>query len=128
MTYMRDWYEHRHVPLDFLLVRYEDILRDAAAELRRILAFVNLSAASDKLIRDSVDYASFEHMRKMSLNELAENLRLAPTDPRDPDSFKIRKGKVGGYVEYLSTADVEYIEARMRRDLPHAFGYTPSRT
>jgi hypothetical protein len=127
MTYMRGWYEHRHIPLDFLLVRYEEFHRDAAEELRRILAFVDLGTVSDKLIESSVDYASFASMRKMSVNELVENLRLAPTDPQDPESFKVRKGKVGGYTEYLSPADTEYVEEIMGRDLPSVFGYTISK-
>jgi hypothetical protein len=27
---------------------------------------------------------------------------------RDPESFKVRRGKVGGYREYLSAEDLEY--------------------
>ena len=127
IAFMEGWYEHRHLPVDFLLVRYEDLQQDAAAQLRRVLTFVNLPDISDETIRTAVDYASFENMRRMSLNELADNPRFATPDRDAPESFKVRKGKVGGYTDYLSTADMEYIEERMRRGLPAVFGYTPSR-
>lgn len=125
ISYMRGWYRHRHIPLDFLCLRYEDMHHDAAAELRRVLAFVGLDPVFDQLIRSSVEYARFDNMRNMSLNELVDNLRLAPADPRDAESYKVRRGKIAGYVDYLSAADVEYIEDRMRRDLPCEIGYTP---
>jgi hypothetical protein len=127
IAFMEGWYEHRHVPVDFLLVRYEDLQQDAAAQLRRVLTFVNLPDISDETVRTAVDYASFENMRRMSLNELADNPRFATPDRDAPESFKVRKGEVGGYTDYLSTADMEYIEERMRRGLPAVFGYTPSR-
>jgi hypothetical protein len=127
IAFMKGWYEHRHVPSDFLLVRYEDLHQDAAAELQRILAFIELRNVSDELIKRAVDYASFDHMRRMQLNELSDRPELAPADPRDAESFKVRKGKVGGYVTYLSLSDIEYIESIMCRQLPASFGYLPSR-
>ena len=126
VAFMKGWYEHRHVPSSFLLVRYEDLHRNPAGELRRILTFVGLEDVSDEIVRTSVNYASFDNMLKMSLNELSEENRLAPADPQDPESFKMRRGEIGGYKRYLSAADVEYVEERIRRELPLSFGYTHS--
>jgi len=124
VAFMKGWYEHRGVPSDFLLVRYEDLHRNPAGELHRILTFVDLEDVSDEIVRTSVDYASFDNMLKMSLNELSEESRLAPADPQDPESFKMRRGEIGGYKRYLSAADVEYVEERIRRNLPSFFRYT----
>lgn len=126
IEFMKGWYEHRHVPSDFLLVRYEDLHRDPASELRRILTFVNLWDVSAKVIRASVEYATFDNMRRLSLNELRDEPKIAPRDPQDPESFKIRKGEIGGYARNLSTADVKYIEERVRSKLPSVLGYTDS--
>ncbi len=63
-------------------------------------------------------------MLKMSLNELSEEPGFAPADPQDPESFKMRRGEIGGYKRYLSAADVEYVEERIRRNLPSFFRYT----
>jgi hypothetical protein len=29
----------------------------------------------------------------------------------DPESFKVRKGRVGGFRDYLSPEDIEYVDA-----------------
>jgi len=41
---------------------------------------------------------------------------------RDPESFKVRRGKVGGYREYLSPEDLDYA-ADALRELDARFGY-----
>ena len=45
-------------------------------------------------------------------------------DIRDPESFKVRRGKVGGYREYLSVRDQEYA-ADALMELDRRFGYSP---
>ena len=47
---------------------------------------------------------------------------LRPGDVRDPESFKVRRGKVGGYREYLSVEDQEYAAAALTQ-LDPRFGY-----
>ena len=47
---------------------------------------------------------------------------LRPGDVRDPESFKVRRGKVGGYREYLSVEDQEYALAALTK-LDPRFGY-----
>jgi hypothetical protein len=42
---------------------------------------------------------------------------------RDPESFKVRRGKVGGYGEYLSTEDQQFAADAMT-ELDRRFGYT----
>jgi hypothetical protein len=47
---------------------------------------------------------------------------MGPGDVRDPESFKVRRGKVGGYREYLSIEDQKYAaDALMKLD--PRFGY-----
>lgn len=122
VDFMRQWYEHRHVPMDFLLIRYEDLHRDPGAELRNLMGFLGFGDSSDHAIELAVAYSRFENMRKMSLSELQDYDRLAPTDPDDEESYKVRRGKVGGYIDYLSRGDIEYIEKQMLA-LPREFGY-----
>ncbi|TIP61683.1 MAG: hypothetical protein E5X55_36270 [Mesorhizobium sp.] len=40
---------------------------------------------------------------------------MQPRDPDDPESFKVRKGKVGGYLDYLSTDDVAFCDDVLAR-------------
>ena len=40
---------------------------------------------------------------------------LIPGDPDNQDSFKVRRGKVGGYKDYFSAQDVEFADQLMQR-------------
>jgi hypothetical protein len=51
------------------------------------------------------------------------NRRLVPKDPGDPESFKVRKGVVGGYLEYLSAEDAAFLEERVAALQPPELGY-----
>ena len=44
-------------------------------------------------------------------------------DPTDPETFKVRKGKVGGYVDYLDAKEIEYLDNKIEADLDPIFGY-----
>jgi hypothetical protein len=47
-----------------------------------------------------------------------------PADPDDPETFKVRKGKVGGYVDYLGEAEIEFLGRKIREELDPEFGYS----
>lgn len=123
IAFMNGWYENRDVPLDFFLLRYEDLHRDPTHQLRQLLSFMDLQAVSDVVVKQSVEYANFDNMRKLALSSEMRGSKIAPTNPRDPESFKVRKGEVGGFGRYLSAADALYLEKRIRRELPAFFGY-----
>jgi hypothetical protein len=40
---------------------------------------------------------------------------MDPRDVRDPESFKVRRGKVGGYRKYLSVEDLADRNQSLRR-------------
>ena len=52
-----------------------------------------------------------------------ESGRLRPRDPNDPESFKTRRGKVGGFVDYLTPDEIAEVERRIRSGLDPSFGY-----
>jgi hypothetical protein len=49
--------------------------------------------------------------------------RLEPVDPGDPESFKVRRGKVGGFPDYLDATTVELLDEKLRRARLELFGY-----
>ena len=54
------------------------------------------------------------------LRTVLEFLRAG--DVRDPESFKVRRGKIGGYEDYLSAEDRQYATDALTR-LDPRFGY-----
>ena len=47
---------------------------------------------------------------------------LQARDVADPESFKVRRGKVGGYTDYLVTKDRQYATGALVK-LDRRFGY-----
>ncbi len=117
------WADQRRVPAAFLLVRYEDMHADTARELRRVLDFIGQSQVSDEAVRQAVEFCRFENMRKMEQQGSIESSRMVPGNASDPESFKTRKGKIGGYVEYLDAEDIRWLDDKVRRELDPFFGY-----
>ena len=62
--------------------------------------------------------------KKLEQQGAFESKILRAGDVHDPESFKVRRGKVGGYREYLSLEDQQYAAAALR-ELDPRFGYNP---
>lgn len=123
LAYYNGWAAARGVPSDLLVIRYEDLRRDTERELARLLDFLGVRDVKSETLREAVHFASFENMRKMESSGEAGSGRLRPRDPKDPESFKTRRGKVGGFVDYLTPEEIEDVERRIGARLDASFGY-----
>jgi hypothetical protein len=112
---------------DVLIVRYEDMRIDPATTLRRILEFTG-TPGTDAQVKDAVDFAAYENLKKMeeqkSFSLLRAGWRLVPGDRKNPDSFKVRRAKVGGYRDYFSQEEVSELDAMVNQGLLPGLGYT----
>jgi hypothetical protein len=124
LRYYNVWADQRRVPRAFLLVRYEDLHDDTPRELRRIADFLGLQGVSEATIAGAVEYASFGAMKNREASRAADASVLAPGKAGDAESFKTRKGKIGGYAEYLSPEDVAWINRRIDTELDPYYGYS----
>jgi hypothetical protein len=108
----------------FLLVRYEDMRRDPAAELRRILEFLG-GRVDGEAVRAAVEFASLENMRTMERRRVfwLSGGRMTPGDKSNPDSYKVRRAKVGGYRDYVDEDQAARIDELVRSKLSPSFGY-----
>jgi hypothetical protein len=64
-------------------------------------------------------------MQEMEAAGAFDSKILRAGDIRDPESFKVRRGKVGGFREYLSDDDQKYAADAMKK-LDRRFGYNES--
>lgn len=125
LRYYNIWAQNRQVPKDFLLIRYEDLKASPQTELRRIVDFLGLQEIDDGTLREAVEFASFENMRKMEEQRQFQGGMLNPANQNDQESYKTRRGKIGGYAEYLSPEQIEYLNHRMETELSSFYGYIP---
>jgi len=108
VTFYNQWHAARATPKEMLVLTYEGMKEDPAGNLRRALEFIGAEGISDEVIGSAVEFAGFDNMRKMESEGKFESKKLRPKDAEDPESFKVRRGKVGGYVDYLNEADQKF--------------------
>jgi hypothetical protein len=114
-TFYEIWSRNRTVPREFLLIRYEQLHAAPADALSSVLRFIGAPELDRRQLAAAVAYASFEHMRELERTNAFDDPRLRPGEVADPESFKVRRGTVGGYVDYLCRADVAYIERELQQ-------------
>ncbi len=104
------------------LLRYEDARREPFAAFSAALRFLLPTVALDEeALARAVEISSFDNMRRLEAgdegakgSELVTDLNkeaLRPKNADDPDSYKVRRGKVGGYTDYLGPVDVDFMDA-----------------
>src|SRR4029453_19659643 len=99
----------------------------AAGELRRVLDFMGLAAITDAEVEEAVEYASFGNMRKIESGEEVKSFKLKAGDVNDPNSYKVRRGKVGGYRDDPTPAQIDELERKMAAPPAPWLGYEPNR-
>src|SRR6267154_2917992 len=119
---MNDWLDEFSGRKDFTIVRYEAVRASPAEHFRDLLAVVGETTPDMSIFQEALEFSRFENMQKLEAAGVFDSKILHPGDVRDPESFKVRRGKVGGYREYLSDEDLRYAaDALMKLD--RRFGY-----
>jgi hypothetical protein len=128
IEFMNGWAEAAGSSENVLVVRYEDMRAQPERVLGEILAFIGTPGSADE-IEGAVAFASFDNMRKMETNRTfwLSGGRMRPGDRSNPQSFKTRRGKVGGYRDHFDEREVAEIDHLIGKRLAPVFGYaTPS--
>jgi len=120
---MNDWIQEFSDRHNFTLVRYEALRASPAEHFRDLLAILGERSPDATVFQDSLEFSQFENMQKLEAAGAFDSNILHPGDVRDPESFKVRRGKVGGYREYLSDDDQQFAAAAIRK-LDRRFGYS----
>jgi hypothetical protein len=108
-----------------MTVRYETLRAEPVSGLAEILRYFGLEVPSE-VIEAAVEHSRFERMQQRERDgDLPSKggSRLAAGDTGNADSFKARRGKVGGYRDELAPATVAWAEARVTERMDSRFGY-----
>ena len=100
------WLVTRQNRPGFLLLRYEDMLEDAARELAKVAAFLGIPADPER-IRNAVTHSAANEMRKM---EKTQSRQWSSTKDTRQDIPFVREAKAGGWRTGLSDAAVVQLE------------------
>jgi hypothetical protein len=114
------WIYTRGKSKNFLLLRYEDMMKDTTRELTRIAQFLGVEPALTRL-KEVIDRSSADRMREL---EKLEADRWVATKNRRKDIPFVRVAKAGGWRTSLPVKSVEQIENAWG-DLMITLGYEP---
>jgi hypothetical protein len=111
---MNGWLKEWSGQPNFLLLRYEDLQRTPEESFRKLLSFLGDNIDPDAFAH-ALEFSRFGNMKKMETAGAFASKILQPTDVADPESFKVRRGKVGGFTDYLTGDDLAYANEAMSR-------------
>lgn len=90
---------------DLLVLTYEALTGNTHQEATRLIDFLGLEQ-NNQMLEEAIRDSSFEEMAKL---EQALGIAGFPTrHHKDPEARRVRKGKIDGYIDYLSAQDIAY--------------------
>lgn len=99
VAYNRAWIDALAERDDALVLSYEEARTSTHSVFRRLLGFAGRQVDDVERI---VEQSSFENMRRLEASGRGRDLMLSEGRAGDPESRKVRRGRVRGYHDYLS--------------------------
>ncbi len=107
--YLNFWHQELAAWERVYRLYYETLRSDTEAEMARLLEFLGQAFSADE-IAAAVEFTSFAALKRKERENYFQNSRLQAANVDDPDSYKVRRGKVGGYRDYFNDAELERID------------------
>jgi hypothetical protein len=121
---MNDWLTEFRTRPNVMLVRYEDLQNEPVKYFAQVLAAIGEKDVSQPHLESAIQFSHFGNMKKLEAAGAFDSKILQVRDQKDPESFNVRRGKIGGFRDYLSIEDQAYA-AEALRELAPDFGYLP---
>jgi hypothetical protein len=121
IAFYNSWSQARDRMKLFEMITYEDMHRDPKVVLARSMQVLGLPKVADDVLDDAVSFGSFDNLKKIEMNDAFGHERMRPADKANPESFKVRRGKTGGYVDYLSEDEIAFVNERIETTLDSYF-------
>jgi len=97
------------------LMTYEDLRTDTLGCLKQVVEFLGASA-SEKSLRKTIDFNSFSAMQQREAEKATKRAVKSGNAPTlDQNSFKTRRGVVGGYKSEATPEDIAYCDGILNK-------------
>jgi hypothetical protein len=122
IDYQNTWARNVRELGNGMLARYEDLRAQPVPTLHRITQLMGEDFSADE-IRVAVEWGSFENLQKLETSGTFRQGGMKLVNASDPSTFKVRRGKVGGYREDFDVAQVAELETLVRDNILPELGY-----
>jgi hypothetical protein len=122
IDYLNTWVRNVSKLDRAITVRYEDLRARPEEELARIAALLDPSFTRQE-IEEAVSFGSFDNLRKLETQGFFRYGGLNLRNAKDPETFKVRRGKVGGFRDYFTAEQAAELEGLVASRLDPSLGY-----
>jgi hypothetical protein len=97
-----------------LPVAYEALREDTIGSLAEILRYIDRPVPEHR-IRQTVENNTFAKMRNREANNEYGNRGLQARDPSNPNTYKVRRGKIGGWRDELDLQTQGFVNEMLEK-------------
>lgn len=101
-------------------ISYEAMHAEGEKTLAEALRFLG-EEPEPAAIRKAIERAQFDRLQSMEQKGEFDSGRLTAADREDKDSFKVRRGKVGGYTDYFDQDQQQILNELVTKTLSSCF-------
>ena len=124
ISFYNIWLKNKKHVDDFLIISYENLSKSPYNEIKKTLKFFGINhLVSKKHILETIHENTFDKVQEKEKEGLIQHDAFKSYDVSDLESFKARKGKVRGYIDYFDQSDIDYINEEINKNLHPEFGY-----
>jgi hypothetical protein len=120
---MNRWFVEFAHRKKFTLLHYESLRADPDRNFRALLATLGEPNPDPDAFAYALEFSAFGNMQRLEAAGVFDSKILRSRDVANPESFNVRRGKVGGFRDYLSPEDQAFA-AEALKQLDARFGYT----
>lgn len=110
VSFYNFWLQLRSEFLSATVFSYEALKANTPGVFTQMLEAVGIDQIDARLVAEVVEESSFQRMQQLAMTEPYKDTVLAPTDPNNHNSWKVRQGKTHGFREVFSGEDLAYIK------------------
>lgn len=108
-----------------LIIRYEELRSSPFETLKKVSEHIGAPFTEHEL-QEAVDFGSFDNLRKLEASGFFKYGGMARRKLGGPETFKVRRGKVGGFRDDFSPEEVRAIDEMVAQRLSPSLGYVMS--
>lgn len=115
-----------------LLLRYEDLRINTATEFTRLLQFLQLPV-DEHIVLSAIELCNFDNMRKLEIDNKETRKLIYESSgypifatgdvEKNKEAYRVRKGKINGFRDYLSEEDILFLQNSMNKNIPDWYKY-----
>ncbi len=122
INYQNTWAKNIAALPNGLLVKYEELRAEPVPTLHKIVQHMGADFSEEE-VREAVEWGSFDNLQKLETAGTFSQGGMKLVNKDDPSTYKVRRGKVGGYRDDFEPEQVAELEALVRDNILPELGY-----